>query len=82
LISLTVHYLMDAEATGEGLVGRGNLRLLLADNHVFYGSFERAGLKVVSLPQLIVDLFDEGSVCVEAAEKLLEKVTEDAVRAD
>ena len=65
---------------GEGLVGKGNLRLLLADDHIFYGSFERAGLKVVSLPQLIVDLFDEGGVCVEAAEKLLEKVTEDAVR--
>jgi hypothetical protein len=67
---------------GEGLVGKGNLRLLLADDHVFYGSFERAGLKVVSPPQLVVDLFDEGGVCAEAAEKLLEKVTEDAVRAD
>jgi len=67
---------------GEGLVGKGNLRLLLADDHIFYGSFERAGLKVVSLPQLIVDLFDEGGVCVEAAEKLLERVTEDAVRAN
>lgn len=58
----------------DGLVGKGNVRLLLADSHVFYGSFERQGLKVVSLPQLIVDLFDEGGVCVEAAEKLLEKV--------
>ena len=67
---------------GEGLVGKGNLRLLLADDHIFYGSFERAGLKVVSLPQLIVDLFYEGGVCVEAAEKLLEKVTKDAVRAN
>ena len=66
---------------GEGLVGKGNVRLLLADDHVFYGSFERRGLKVVSLPQLIVDLFEEGGVCVEAAEKLLEKVAEDAVRA-
>ena len=65
----------------EGLVGKGNVRLLLADEHVFYGSFERDGLKVVSLPQLIVDLFEEGGVCVEAAEKLLEKVAEDAVRA-
>jgi len=66
---------------GEGLVGKGNLRLLMADHHVFYGSFERAGLKVVSIPQLIVDLFAEGGVCVEAAGKLLEKVTEDVVRA-
>jgi hypothetical protein len=65
----------------DGLVGKGNVRLLLADCHVFYGSSKLRGLKVVSLPQLIVDLFDEGSVCVEAAEKLLEKVTEHALRA-
>jgi hypothetical protein len=65
----------------DGLVGKGNVRLLLADCHMFYGSFERQGLKVVSLPQLIVDLFDEGGVCVEAAEKLLERVMERALRA-
>lgn len=66
--------------TMDGLVGKGNVRLLQADNHVFYSSFERHGLKIVSLPQLILDLFEEGSVCVEAAEKLLEKVTKDALR--
>ena len=65
----------------DGLVGKGNVRLLLADCHVFYGLFEQHGLKIVSLPQLIVDLFDEGGVCVEAAEKLLEKVTAHALRA-
>ena len=65
----------------EGLVGEGNMRLLLADKHGFYGSFERNGLKIVSLPQLIVDLFDEGGICIEAAEKLLEKVVEQGVRA-
>jgi len=58
----------------DGLVGKGNVRLLISDDHVFYGSFEQQGLKIVSLPQLIVDLLDEGGVCVEAAEKLLEKV--------
>ena len=68
-------------AREEGLIGKGNVRLLLADEHVFYDSFEQGGLNVVSLPQLIVDLFDEGGVCVEAAEKILEKVAEDAVRA-
>jgi len=66
--------------TMDGLVGKGNVRLLQANDHVFYRSFERRGLKIVSLPQLIVDLFEEGSVCVEAAEKLLEKVAEDALR--
>jgi len=60
--------------TQEGLVGKGNLRLLIADNHVFYHSKEQRELKIVSLPQLIVDLLEEGGVCTEAAQKLLKKV--------
>jgi len=64
----------------EGLVGKGNLRLLIADDHVFYRSSKLGGLNIVSLPQLIVDLFEEGGVCVKAAEKLLEKVMKDIVR--
>jgi len=66
--------------TKEGLVGKGNVRLLTTDDHVFYGSFQREGLNIVSLPQLIVDLFEEGGVCITAAEKLLEKVAKDSVR--
>jgi predicted transcriptional regulator len=66
--------------TAEGLVGKGNLRLLIADHHVFYGSFKRQGLTVVCIPQLIVDLLEEGGVCTEAAEKLLEKVEQHAIR--
>jgi len=58
----------------KGLVGKGNMRLLLADEHVFYKSFERNGLKIVSTPQLIIDLMIEGGVCVEAAELLVKKV--------
>ncbi|MEM4234366.1 MAG: hypothetical protein QXU75_04395 [Candidatus Methanomethylicaceae archaeon] len=65
--------------TAEGLVGKGNLRLLIADAHVFYGSFQRQGLTVVCIPQLIVDLLEEGGVCTEAAERLIEKVNEYAV---
>jgi predicted transcriptional regulator len=68
--------------TKEGLVGKGNLRLLMTDDQVFFGSFQRGGLSTVSVPQLIVDLFEEGSVCVAAAEKLLEKVTKNNVRAN
>lgn len=64
----------------EGLVGQGNVRLLLADEHVFYAAREQEGLKIVSLPQLIVDLFEEGGVSAEAAERLLHKVEEDALR--
>jgi hypothetical protein len=66
--------------TTGGLVGKGNVRLLIADEHVFYGASEKSKLKIVSLPQLIVDLFVEGGVCVAAAEKLLEKVAKDTVR--
>ena len=58
----------------EGLVGKDNMRLLTTDPHVFYNSFKRQGLIVVSIPQLIVDLLEEDGVCTEAAEKLLEKV--------
>ncbi len=65
--------------TAEGLVGKGNLRLLITDEHVFYGSFKRQNLTVVSIPQLIVDLLREGGVCTEAAEKLISKVESHAV---
>lgn len=58
----------------EGLVGKGNTRILIGDKQVFYNSFEKNGLRIVSVPQLIVDLLNEGGVCIEAAEKLLEKV--------
>jgi len=62
------------ELTIDGLVGRGNLRLLIADEHVFYGAVKRQNLTVVSIAQLIVDLLQEGGVCTEAAEKLINKM--------
>jgi hypothetical protein len=67
------------ELTFEGLVGKGNLRLLIADEHVFFGAFKRQDLTVVSIPQLIVDLLQEGGVCIEAAEKLIKKVEQHAI---
>jgi hypothetical protein len=67
------------ELTVEGLVGKGNLRLLMTDEHVFYGAFKRQDLTVVSIPQLIVDLLEEGGVCTEAAEKLISKVEHHAI---
>jgi hypothetical protein len=63
----------------KGLVGKGNVRILMTDNHVFYNSFVKNGLMIVSMPQLIVDLLVEGVVAVEAAEKLLEKEEENAI---
>ena len=58
----------------EGLVGDGNVRVLFDDGHAFYDAVDVAGLRVVSIPQLIVDLLLEGGVCVEAAEMLLTKM--------
>lgn len=63
-----------------GLVGRGNLRLIFADQHVFYGAESMQGFKVVSRPQLILDLRAEGGPAVEAADILLSKVAENALR--
>jgi hypothetical protein len=68
--------------TVEGLVGKGNLRLLIADEHVFYGAFKRQNFEVVSIPQLIVDLMQEGGVCIDAAEKLINKVEQHAISTD
>lgn len=64
----------------KGLVGKGNVRILMTDNHVFYNSFVKKGLTLVSVPQLIVDLLVEGLVAVEAAEMLLEKEEKNSVR--
>lgn len=60
--------------TKEGLVGRGNLRVLLADQAVFYKSEVVKGFPIVCMPQLIVDLLAEGGVAAEAAEKLIARV--------
>ncbi len=60
--------------TKGGLVGKGNLRLLLTDKHVFYKASDHEGLTMVSLPQLLVDLIAEGGSCVEAAQLLLQKM--------
>lgn len=59
--------------TKHGLVGRGNVRLLLNDEHIFYANIKKEGLRIVSIPQLILDLLREESVSVEAANMLMEK---------
>lgn len=55
-----------------GLVGGGNTEFRVTDAHVLYGTETVNGLQTVSIPQLIVDLLDEGGPCVEAAERLIE----------
>jgi DNA-binding Lrp family transcriptional regulator len=56
----------------KGLLGGGNTRLRATDNHVFYNTGEVDGFTTVSIPQLIVDLLDEGGPCEEAAETLIQ----------
>lgn len=63
----------------KGLVGKGNVRTLMTDEHVFYNSFVKDDLMVVSIPQMIVDLMSEGLVAAEAADMLIEKEKENAV---
>jgi hypothetical protein len=55
-----------------GLIGGGNTEFRVADDHVFYKPETVNELQTGSIPQLIVDLLDEGGPCVEAAERLIE----------
>lgn len=57
----------------KGAVGGGNTRLRVTDSHVFYQKQSIQELVTVSIPQLIVDLLDEGGPCEQAAEKLIDK---------
>ncbi len=56
-----------------GLIGGGNTRIRLNDDHMFYGVEKIEGLYVVSVPQLILDLRLEGGPCKDAAEKMMVK---------
>lgn len=58
----------------EGLYGRGNVRIIIAEEQITYGKRKFNGLFIVSLPQLIIDLFAEGGPAAEAAEMLLDKL--------
>jgi hypothetical protein len=57
--------------TKHGLVGAGNMRLLLHDEHAMYGKLKLDGLWIASQPQVMVDLKLEGGVCGEAYEILV-----------
>lgn len=50
---------------------KGNIICFLADKSYFYGKIERAGMNIVSYPQLYADLFSTGGRGEEAAEELL-----------
>lgn len=59
--------------TKNGLYGKGNFRIIIADDHVMYGKRKINGISIVSIPQLIVDLAKEGGPCQEAAEMLMKR---------
>jgi hypothetical protein len=56
----------------KGLLGGGNTRIKVLDHHVFYNQQKVNDFTTVSIPQLILDLLDEGGPCEEAADKLIE----------
>jgi hypothetical protein len=53
------------------LVGGGNVRLTWYDDQVLYNAFSINGCRLVSIPQIIVDLMREGGVTVQAAEMMM-----------
>ncbi len=59
--------------TKNGLYGKGNVRIIIADDHVMYGKRVINKLSIVSMPQLIIDLVNEGGPCREAAEILMKR---------
>lgn len=56
----------------KGLLGGGNTRIRVLDDHVFYNQQAVNEYSTVSIPQLILDLLGEGGPCEEAAEKLID----------
>lgn len=60
--------------TKNGLYGKGNVRIIIADKHIMHEKRIINGLSVVSLPQLIIDLIKEGGPCHEAAEMLMKRL--------
>ena len=61
------------QLTKKGLVGKGNMRLLIEDDHVFYSNIKKNGIRIVSIPQLILDLLREEGVAIEAAHMLMKR---------
>ncbi len=59
--------------------GKGNVRLLIGDIHVFYASKNVNKYKVVSKAQTNIGLILEGGVCTEAANMIIDKVINDYV---
>ncbi|MCK4365028.1 MAG: hypothetical protein KAW45_03150 [Thermoplasmatales archaeon] len=59
--------------TANGLVGKGNFRLFLDDEHIFYHNIKKKNFRIVSIPQLILDLLREKGVAEEAGKMLMSR---------
>lgn len=59
--------------TKNGLYGKGNVRIIIANENVMHGKRIINGLSIISMPQLIIDLSNEGGPCKEAAEMLMKR---------
>ena len=57
-----------------GLYGKGNTRIIITDHHVMYNKRKINKMQIVSLPQLIIDLYKEGGPAEEATEILIKKL--------
>ncbi len=67
-----------AELVKSGLVGAGNFRIITGDPDLVekvmpVPGAKQAGISTVRVPQLILDLLEEGGPCKEAARLLMEK---------
>ncbi|MUW15807.1 hypothetical protein GJ633_15165 [Halorubrum sp. CBA1125] len=80
LFTSTTDYYIAPDETNEwleiveekGLLGGGNTRIRVLDDHVFYNQQTVDNFSTVSIPQLILDLLAEGGPCEEAADKLID----------
>ena len=64
----------DKYLSGSGYLGKGNVKILCSDHHVFFEKHHVDDWPVVSTQQLIVDLIREGAECGEAGECLMKMI--------
>jgi hypothetical protein len=57
----------------QGLVGPGNIRIIIADPHIIKNSVQQKGFFIVGRSQLICDLLMEGGVARDAAHLLIKE---------
>jgi hypothetical protein len=62
------------DVIGHGLLGRGNLRLIVpVDPLIIKEARDVKGTRVVALGQLMIDLVKEGAVCEEAVAEMVRR---------